>query len=69
MGQKSNILTIRKAGVQYNSIEKNNKQYILLFLILQHLQKLFLKSDVCLLKSSIQENSKKLYINFSLFFK
>ena len=69
MGQKSNVLTIRKIGVQYNSNEKKNKQYILLNLILQHLQKLFLKSDVCLLQSSIQENSNKLYINCILFFR
>ena len=66
MGQKSNVLTIRKAGVQYNSNDKNYNQFVLVHLIIQHLQKLFLKSDVCLLKWNVQENSNKFYINFSL---
>lgn len=69
MGQKSNILTVRKALVQYNSSEKNQNQFILTYLVLQHLQKLFLKSDVCLLQCNIQENSNKIYIAFDIFFR
>ena len=69
MGQKSNILTVRKALVQYNSAEKNQNQFVLTYLVLQHLQKLFLKSDVCLLKCNVQERSNKIYIIFDLFFR
>lgn len=69
MGQKSNVLTIRKALPQYNSTDKNQNQFILIHLVLQHLQKLFLKSDVCLLKFIVQENCNKIYISFDLFFR
>ncbi len=69
MGQKSNVLTIRKALPQFNSIEKNQNQFVLIHLVLQHLQKLFFKSDVCLLNFTVQENSNKIYVNFDLFFR
>lgn len=69
MGQKSNVLTIRKVGVNFNSHEKNDKQFIVLYTILQHLQKLFLKVDVCLLNWSFQKSSNKIYLNFDIFFR
>ena len=69
MGQKSNVLTLRKAIPLYNSAEKNRNHFVSTYLILEHLQKLFLKTDVCLLKYIIQENSNKIYIEFDLFFR
>ena len=69
MGQKSNVLTIRKLGVTFNSNEKNDKQFILLYVTLQHLHKLFSKVDVCLVNSILQKNSNKLYLSFNLFFR
>jgi hypothetical protein len=69
MGQKSNVLTIRKVGLNFNSNEKSNKQFILLYLTLQHLQKLFFKVDVCMLNWTLQKSSNKIYLNFDLFFR
>lgn len=69
MGQKSNVLTIRKVGISFNSNEKRDKQFILLYLILQHLQKLFLKVDVCIVARTLQKSSNKIYLNFNLFFR
>ena len=69
MGQKSNVLTVRNSIVQYASNEKKQTQFVLTHLLLEHLQKLFLKSDIYLLKSIAQENSNKIFINCDLFFR
>ncbi len=69
MGQKSNVLSIRKIGLNYHFCEKNDKQFLVTYILLQHLQKLFLKADVCLLSWTFQKNSNKFYLFFNLFFR
>jgi len=69
MGQKSNVVTIRKSQLQFSAHEKKNKQIILLYVLLEYLQKVFLKLNVCLLDNIIQHNMNKIYVNFILFFR
>jgi hypothetical protein len=69
MGQKSNVLTIRKSNIQFVTQEEKSKKVGELYVYLNLLQKLFFKSDVCLLKTTIQFNLSKVYVNLHLFFR
>ena len=69
MGQKSNVSTIRKSQLQYLSIESKDKRIIFIYIILNYLNTLFIKSDVCLINSIVQNNSNKCFVQLVLFFR
>jgi hypothetical protein len=69
MGQKTNVSTIRKSQLQYLATESKDKRIIFLYIILNYLNTLFIKFDVCLINSIVQNNSYKCFVNLVLFFR
>ena len=69
MGQKSNVTTIRKSQFQFLTHETKSKQTVHLVILLKYLQFLFYKCNIFLVKSTIQIQANKIYINFVLFFR
>jgi hypothetical protein len=69
MGQKSNISTIRKSQLFYCATESKDKRIIFLYIILNYLNTLFIKFDVCIADSIVQNSGNKCFVNLILFFR
>ena len=69
MGQKSNLLTLRKSRVNANLLTTNPKEFVLGLKFLTNLNQLFSKKKVILAKKDLNFESNKLALNLSLFFR
>jgi hypothetical protein len=69
MGQKSNVLTLRKSENSSTALASNSKTFILGFTFLNFFEKLLSNKNVLLVNKEINFEANKLYLNFSLFFR
>ena len=69
MGQKANLLTIRKTRTQTNLVTSSPKLFIYGYLFLQFLEKLLRKKKVLLVSKEINFEANKCFLKCSVFFK
>jgi|TARA_B110000093_G_C12907169_1_gene383032 hypothetical protein len=69
MGQKSNILTLRKSQVQPNLFSENSKKFIGGFTFLNFLDKLLVNKNILLTNKELNFEGNKIFLNLSLFFR
>ena len=69
MGQKSNLLTLRKLKFTSNLLTSNPKEFIYGLKFLKFLNNLFFKKNIIIIKNDINFESNKLFLNIVLFFR
>ena len=69
MGQRSNLLTLRKSKLNSNLLTTNPKEFLYGFVFLKSLNALFAKKNVIVIKNDLNFESNKLFLNISLFFR
>lgn len=68
MGQKSNLLTLRKNQLKSNLLSSNPKEFLYGLTFLKSLNSLFLKKKIIILRKDLNFESNKLFLNINLFF-
>ena len=68
MGQKSNILTLRKFDVNLNLYRNNSFEFIYGYIFLKLIEKMFNSHKIFLIKFILNFVENKIFINFVLFF-
>jgi hypothetical protein len=69
MGQKSNLLTVRRNLINLSLNEINTKVYLNLFKLLENLTNSFLVKGAYTFQSTINITSNQCFLNFKLFYK
>jgi hypothetical protein len=69
MGQKANLLTVRKTRTQTNLLTSNPKLFIYGLLFIKFLEKLLRKKNVLLVSKEINFESNKCFLKCAIFFK
>lgn len=69
MGQKSNLLTLRKTKLKSNLLTINSKEFLYGLTFLKAINYLFLKKNIIITKNDLNFESNKLFLNINLFFK
>lgn len=68
MGQKSNVLTLRKSEVNLNLYRNNSLEFLYGYTFLKLIEKLFSQYKIFLTKFVLNFVENKIFINFVLFF-
>lgn len=68
MGQKSNVLTLRKSEVNLNLYRNNSLEFLYGYTFLKLIEKLFSNHKIFLTKFILNFVENKIFINFVLFF-
>jgi hypothetical protein len=69
MGQKSNLITLRKFEHNFNLLSYNSKNFVFIFKFLNSLKYLFANKNVWLLSNVVNFISNKLYFTLYLYYK
>jgi hypothetical protein len=69
MGQKANLLTVRKTRTQTNLVTSSPKLFIYGLLFVKFLEKLLRKKNVLLVSKEINFEANKCFLKCSVFFK
>ena len=68
MGQKSNVLTLRKSEVNLNLYRNNSLEFLYGYTFLKLIEKMFSNHKIFLTKFILNFVENKIFINFVLFF-
>lgn len=68
MGQRSNVLTLRKSKLNSNLLSVNSKEVLYGLTFLKFLNKLYSKKNIIVIKNDLNFESNKLFLSVSLFF-
>jgi hypothetical protein len=69
MGQKSNVLTLKKNKNLSNFSSENSQTFIKSFVFLRNLNRLFENKGVLVAKKEFQSESNNTFLNLNLFFR
>ena len=69
MGQKANILTLRKFKKNLNLINENSKQFLYGFQFLSFFEKLLSTKNIFVSKKTLNINGNQSFLNLDIFYK
>lgn len=69
MGQKTNVLTLRKIKPELNLLSENSKSFLYGFKFLKNFEKLLLGKGILLIHKGLNFENKQIFLNLTAFFR
>jgi len=69
MGQKTNVLTLRKIKPELNLLSENSKSFLYGFKFLKNFEKLLLGKGILLIDKALNFENKQIFLNLTAFFR